>query len=184
MTTWAEQCAGGAHACPRNGTLNGYIQQASHALTAHGIVRYPRIPETILWANDDSEYPGAVTMLRDELREAGLWTPLARYAPLTGPDVLAFLDDAVRMARSGRPPPRGEGHTSLSGQRPKIGLSLTPQGDRRVAPKGHLNTWVVKVEDSPATQAKRGIVFRDNQDENVATIKMRKPMSRDWGGRA
>ena len=28
------------------------------------------------------------------------------------------------------------------------------------------------------------IMFRDNQDENVATIKMRKPMSRGWGGRA
>ena len=29
-----------------------------------------------------------------------------------------------------------------------------------------------------------GLLFRDNQGENVATIKMRKPMLRAWGGRA
>lgn len=30
----------------------------------------------------------------------------------------------------------------------------------------------------------RVALFRDNQGENVATIKMRKPMLRAWGGRA
>ena len=144
---------------PENGTFNAYMERASHALSAYGVPGYPRphMPETILWANAHSEYPGAVTMLRDEPREAGPRPPLAQYAPLADADVLARLDDAVLMAHSGRPPSRGIGHASLSGQRPKIALSLSPGGDWCMAPEGHLNTWIVKVEDSAGNPGEAGI---------------------------
>ena len=43
----------------------------------------------------------------------------------------------------------------------------------------YLNVYV------PVLQTGAGAaLFRDNQDENVATNKMRKPKSRAWGGRA
>ena len=38
--------------------------------------------------------------------------------------------------------------------------------------------------DDVFARAGRELVFSDNQDENVATIKVRKPMLRAWGGRA
>ena len=142
---------------PENGALDAYIESTRNTLLAHGIPAYPRIPETVLWAHADSEYPGAVSMSRSPLQDPSLHRPLAQYPRLAMGEAGALLGEGIRMAQRGQPPRRPERHASLSGQRPKVSLSLTSEGDWCLAPPRHLNTWIVKVEDSARNPGEAGV---------------------------
>ena len=56
---------GCASACLRTASLDAYVERAANLLLAHRINAVPRLPETVLWGNADSEYPGAVSMSSD-----------------------------------------------------------------------------------------------------------------------
>ena len=147
---------------PENGALDAQIERAANLLLARRVDVVPRLPETVLWGNADREYAGAISMSSDgDPPRAPTTVPLTQYRPVTDGDMGILLANAVHEARGGSH--RGYGATahrarsSLSGQRPKLSLSTTPDGTWRLGEPGCLNTMIVKVEDSPALPGEAGV---------------------------
>lgn len=147
---------------PENGALDAYVERAANLLLAHRINAVPRLPETVLWGNADSEYPGAVSMSSDGAPPLpSTPVPLSQYPFVSDADMGVLLANAVHEARAGSN--RGYGVTahraraSLSGQRPKVSLSTRGDGAWCLGEPGCLNTWIVKVEDSPGLPGEAGV---------------------------
>ena len=147
---------------PENGALDAHVERAANLLLARRINAVPRLPETVLWGNADSEYPGAVSMSSDGAPpRASTRVPLAQYRLVADTDMGILLANAVHEARRGSN--RGYGATahrarsSLSGQRPKISLSTRADGAWCLGEPGCMNTWVVKVEDNQSLPGEAGV---------------------------
>ena len=147
---------------PESGALEAYFERAANLLLARRINAVSRLPETVLWGNADSEYPGAVSMSSDGAPPlASTSVPLSQYPFVSDADLGVLLANAVHEARAGSN--RGYGVTahraraSLSGQRPKVSLSTRDDGAWCLGEPGCLNTWIVKVEDSPGLPGEAGV---------------------------
>lgn len=87
---------------PENGALDAHIERAANQLLARRINVVPRLPETVLWGNADSEYPGAVSMSGDgALPGSASPVPLARYLRVSDADMRVLLANAVHEAMRG-----------------------------------------------------------------------------------
>ena len=145
---------------PENGVLEQWVGEALAALRRLGGFGQVRLPETVLWAHPDSEYPGAMSVsVGDAASPPNPQMPLQDYERLGSADVESLLQDAIAASggASGRArPSRRWPVASLSGMRPKAAATLD-NGIWRLAPQGHLNTAIVKVEDSRRNPGEAGI---------------------------
>ena len=145
---------------PENGVLEQWVGEALSALRRLGGFGQVRLPETVLWAHPDSEYPGAMSLtVGDAASPPSHQVPLQDYERLDAADLESLLQDAMAASggASGRArPSRRWPAASLSGMRPKAAATLD-NGVWRLAPKGHLNTAIVKVEDSRRNPGEAGI---------------------------
>ena len=145
---------------PENGALEQWVGEALATLRRLGGFGQVRLPETVLWAHPDSEYPGALSLsVGDAASPPSPDVPLRDYERLGDADLESLLQDAIAASggASGRArPSRRWPMASLSGMRPKTAATLD-NGVWRLAPKGHLNTAIVKVEDSRRNPGEAGI---------------------------
>ena len=145
---------------PENGVLEQRVGEALAALRQLGSFGQVRLPETVLWAHPDSEYPSAMSVsVGDAASPPSPQMSLQDYERLGSADMEGLLQDAIAASggASGRArPSRRWPVASLSGMRPKASATLD-NGVWRLAPKGHLNTTIVKVEDSRRNPGEAGI---------------------------
>ncbi len=146
---------------PENTMLDSWANETTAIMQrAAGIREDIRIPESILWALCDAEYPGAVTFSRDSQQPLASTTPAKRYPRMGSEEIRDHLQKTHWASRTGsgqRPYPTQSPKSSLSGMRPKTSLTLDTDGITwRCAPPGHLNTWVVKIEDAADNPAQAG----------------------------
>ena len=145
---------------PENGVLEQCVGEALSALRRLGGFGQVRLPETVLWAHPDSEYPGAMSLtVGDAASPPSPQVPPQDYERLDAADLESLLQDAIAASggASGRArPSRRWPVASLSGMRPKAAATLD-DGVWRLAPQSHLNTAIVKVEDSRRNPGEAGI---------------------------
>ena len=116
------------------------------------------------------------------------WTLPARTADLS-PDIQAdrYLVQAERQIRSGDHAGAQATLDGILALQAEHGLEIPDAfwfKRAEVSRQAGLHAQAAESATRYLETAGRAGVFSDNQDENVATIKMRKPMSRAWGGRA
>ena len=147
-------------ALPENGNLQRWWNRATEELSRFDELIQILLPQTLLWAHADAEYPGALSVSRGHPRPPIKPIPISDYQTLDSNDLQALIEDAIVAGGSVRwgagkrlVSPRA---SSLSGMRPKISVSGEP-GAWLLAPTGHLNTLIVKVEDSHGNPAEAGI---------------------------
>ena len=145
-------------------------------LMEHGQRPAPNGPGDLLWGNTEAEYAGAVSFRRGE-DERSAETGQG-YARLSDEEIAQRLESATQAANagSGRPRSYRERRTSLSGMRPKIGL--TPlDGGWGAATGGSVNGCVAKVEMDPNGEAgmkaiaQRAVNCRLNADVTLAIVR-------------
>ena len=146
---------------PENGRLEGWQSSATNALRKH-LPHFIMDPSavSIAWAHAGSEYPGALSL--ESVVHPPPEKPRSRIEdyPLAEADVAMLLDEAQRaagMVKGNRSDAPGRPSVSLSGIRPKIALTQDRLGRWRQAPSGSLNTWIIKVENSPTNLGEAGI---------------------------
>lgn len=174
---------------PENGRYEAWMANTAVALRqqAGGGTSMPRSPETLLWAHANFEYPGAVSLTRDDAGTDALQRPipLEDYERLDEPSVEGLLRSAIQVAGEVRGNPResvNRPNASLSGVRPKISLSTDGTDNWRQGPMGQLNTWILKVEDSPRNPAEAGVESICQLALGKAGIRAAETRSRVVGG--
>ncbi len=173
---------------PENGTRNAFVERTKSLLLAHRMKPVPRDPETVLWANTDCEYPGAISLSSDGAPPlSSQAVPLAQYSLITERDIGLLLESTVHEAERGSF--RGHGglmqhraRASLSGMRPKIALSKAENGAWCLGEPGCLNTWIVKVEDNVRLPGEAGVESVCQTALSLAGIRAARTAARVIGG--
>ena len=150
LRRWLDDCL------PENGQRSAFLRRAAERMEEYGYDGLPEGPSALLWGNAEAEYAGAVSFAREE--DGGI-SPGAGYAGLNEREIEERLREASRTAeRTGLAQPGSfpERRVSLSGMRPKIGL--TPSGNGwRAAMGGALNLCIVKLEDDRQMPGEAGV---------------------------
>ena len=156
ISNWLE-CA-----LPENGKMASWTSRARLVARSHGAVGGALRPETVMWAHDAHEYPGAIQVTRnDELPPPP--KPIDAYETVPEAEMRNKLVDAMQLSGTLKGSPRRvawESGASLSGVRPKISLTARngdPDEGWLDGGPGQANTWVVKVEDSRRNEGEAGI---------------------------
>ena len=170
---WLDDCL------PENGQRLPYVEQAARMLMEHGQRPAPNGPGDLLWGNTEAEYAGAVSFRRGE-DERSAETGQG-YARLSDEEIAQRLESATQAANAGPGRPRSyrERRTSLSGMRPKIGL--TPlDGGWGAATGGSVNGCVAKVEMDPNGEA--GMEAIAQRAVNAVGVRAARTLTRTFGG--
>ena len=169
----------GLDAClPENGSREPYGARAGIELLERKLAGAPGAGSTLVWANPDAEYPGAVTF--DSVCATA---PTPGYRAVTDAEIGERLYEAWRIgnnAHKGEPIAYPERRTSLSGMRGKIGLA-THDGQWHVAAGSALSNWIAKREDSPRLRGEAGIESLCQETMDLMGVPAAQTLSRVLG---
>ena len=174
LRRWLDDCL------PENGQRSSFVRRAAERMAEYGYEGLPEGPYALLWGNAEAEYAGAVSFARGE---DGGRTPGPGYASLNEREIEERLREASRTAqRTGLAQPGSfpERRISLSGMRPKIGL--TPSGDGwRAAMGSALNLCVVKLEDDRQMPGEAGVEAICQRAAALCGIEAARTVTRTFG---
>ena len=174
LRRWLDDCL------PENGQRNSFVRRAAERMEEYGYEGLPEGPYALLWGNAEAEYAGAVSFARGE---DGGRDPGSGYVGLDEREIEERLREASRTAqRTGFAQPGAfpERRASLSGMRPKIGL--TPARDGwRAATGSALNLCIVKLEDDRQMPGEAGVEAICQRAAARCGIEAAKTVARTFG---
>ena len=169
---WLDACL------PENGSREPYGACATTRLVEQGLVAKPWDPVSLIWANPDTEYPGAVSF-----RSICTTEQAPEYHALGNAEIGDRIYEAwaiANKAHKGRPMERPERRTSLSGMRGKIGLAWRNE-QWHAAYGTALTDWIAKHEDSKRLRGEAGIESLCQKAMELLNVPAARTLSRTFG---